>query len=53
LDDVFIGSGARILKGAKIGSGAIIGAGSVITGNIPPNVIAAGNPAVVIKRIAI
>ena len=52
-DDVFIGSGARILKGAKIGSVAIIAAGSVITGNIPPNVIAAGNPGLVIKGIGI
>jgi acetyltransferase-like isoleucine patch superfamily enzyme len=50
-DDVFIGTRSIILKGTRIGEGSIIGAGSVVTGDIPPNVIAAGNPAVVIRRL--
>ena len=48
-DNVFIGCNCLILKGAKIGDNSTIGAGSVVTGYIPDNCIAAGNPAKVIK----
>jgi galactoside O-acetyltransferase len=50
-DNVFVGMGVRILKGASIGSDSVIGAGSVVTGSIPAGVIAAGNPARVIREI--
>ena len=50
-DDVFIGMRVVILKGAHIGAGAILGAGSVVTGEIPPRVVAAGNPARVIREL--
>ena len=50
-DDVFIGMHCLILKGAHIGRGSVIAAGSIVTGKIPPNVIAAGSPAKVIKSI--
>ena len=50
-DHVFIGMSVMVLKGSHIGRGSVIGAGSVVTGTIPPNVIAAGNPAVVIKQL--
>lgn len=43
-DDVFIGEGVLILKGSKIGSRSIIGAKSVISGIVPPDTIAYGNP---------
>ena len=46
-----IGSGATILSDIIIGENAIIGAGSVVTKNIPPDVIAAGNPARVLRYI--
>ena len=46
-----IGSNATILCGLTIGQNSIIGAGSVVTGNIPDNVIAAGNPAKIIRAI--
>lgn len=49
-DDVWIGHGAIILSGVTVGRGSVIAAGSVVTKNIPPYVIAAGNPAVVIRR---
>jgi acetyltransferase-like isoleucine patch superfamily enzyme len=52
-DDVFIGMNTIVLKGATIGKGSIIGAGSVITKSIPSFVIAAGNPAVIIRKIDI
>lgn len=42
--DVWIGQGAMIKAGIEIGVGAVIGAGSMVTKNIPPYVIAAGNP---------
>lgn len=46
-----IGSGATILSNVTIYENAIVGAGSVVTENVPPNTIAAGNPAKVLKRI--
>lgn len=50
-DNVFIGGHTTILPGVKINQGAIIGAGSVVTHDIPPYVIAAGNPCKVIRSI--
>lgn len=49
-DDVFIGMNCLVMKGVSIGAGSIIGAGSVVTRDIPPHVIAAGNPAKVIHE---
>jgi acetyltransferase-like isoleucine patch superfamily enzyme len=50
-DDVFIGMHCLILKGVHIGAGSVIGAGSIVTRDIPPSVIAAGNPARVIRPL--
>lgn len=50
-DNVFVGMGVRILKGSTIGSDAVIGAGSVVTGTIPAGVVAAGNPARVVREL--
>jgi len=46
-----IGANATILCGVTIGENSIIGAGSVVTKDVPDNVIVAGNPAKIIKRI--
>jgi UDP-2-acetamido-3-amino-2,3-dideoxy-glucuronate N-acetyltransferase len=47
-----IGSGATILSKLTVGKGAIIGAGSVVTKDVPDYAIVAGNPAMLLRRIA-
>lgn len=46
-----IGANATILPGVEIGEGSLIGAGSVVAANIPGGVVAAGNPARVVKEV--
>jgi acetyltransferase-like isoleucine patch superfamily enzyme len=50
-DDVWIGFGSVVLPGVRIGAGSVIGAKSVVTRDVPAGVIAAGNPARVIRRL--
>lgn len=50
-DNVWICGGVSIAGGVKIGSNSIIGAGSVVIRDIPDDVLAAGNPARVIREI--
>ena len=50
-DDVWIGAGAILLPGVTIGPGTTIGAGSVVTRSVPANVVAAGNPARIIRTL--
>jgi maltose O-acetyltransferase len=50
-DDVFLGSNVRVLKGVTIGRGSVIANSSVVANDIPPGVVAGGNPARVIKAI--
>ena len=49
--NVWLGGGCTILSGVTIGENSVIGAGSVVTKDIPANVIAAGNPARVIREL--
>jgi acetyltransferase-like isoleucine patch superfamily enzyme len=44
-DNCTIGYRTIILPGVVIGPNSVVAAGSVVTRNIPPNVLAAGNPA--------
>jgi len=46
-----IGTSSTILCGVTIGENAIVGAGSVVTKDVPPNVVVAGVPAKVIRRL--
>lgn len=48
LDNCQIGVNATVLPNVTIGPNAIVGAGSVVTKDVPPNSVAAGNPAKVI-----
>lgn len=48
--NAFLGMGSIVLPGVVIGENAIIGAGSVVTSDIPPNSIAVGRPAKVIRQ---
>jgi acetyltransferase-like isoleucine patch superfamily enzyme len=50
-DDVWLGVNVTVMKGVTIGANSLIGAGSIVTKDIPANVIAAGNPCVVIRNI--
>jgi acetyltransferase-like isoleucine patch superfamily enzyme len=49
-DNVWIGSGARILDGVRIDSNAVVGAGSVVTKRVPAYATVAGVPARVIRQ---
>jgi acetyltransferase-like isoleucine patch superfamily enzyme len=48
-DDVWIGTGAIILKGVTIGEGAIVAAGALVIKDVPPYSVVGGIPAKVLK----
>ena len=50
-NDVFIGVNSVILRDVTIGDYSIVGAGSVVTKDVPPNVVVAGNPAKIIRKL--
>lgn len=50
-DDVFIGTGAKILGNIKIGDNVKIGANSVVAQNVPSNVNVLGVPAKIIGPV--
>jgi acetyltransferase-like isoleucine patch superfamily enzyme len=47
-----IGVNVTILPHVRIGAGSLVGAGSVVTRDIPPGVVAFGNPAIVRRGVA-
>ncbi|MCU0599733.1 MAG: acyltransferase [Desulfobacterales bacterium] len=49
--NVWIGDNAVVCKGVTIGENSVIGARAVVTQSIPPNCIAAGNPARVVREL--
>ena len=50
-DNVWLGGGVIVCPGVTIGENTVVGAGGVVTKNLPPNVLAVGNPARVIRHI--
>ena len=45
----WLGANVTLVPGAKVGAGTVVGAGSVVVGELPSNVLAAGNPAKVLR----
>ena len=50
---VWLGGGTIVCPGVTIGDDTTIGAGSVVTRDIPPNVVAAGNPCRVLRQLEV
>lgn len=48
-DDVWVGSGARILAGVRVGCGAVVAANAVVVNDVAPGTVVGGVPA---KRIS-
>lgn len=50
-DDVWLGSGVIVLAGVSIGDRSTVGAGAVVTEDVPPDTLALGTPAKVIRHL--
>ena len=50
-DNVWIGGGSVINPGVTLGANAVVCSGSVVTKSLPANVLAAGVPAKIIRKI--
>jgi acetyltransferase-like isoleucine patch superfamily enzyme len=50
--NVWVARGAVILPGVTVGENSVIGYGAIVTHDIPASVLAAGNPAAVIRTLS-
>jgi maltose O-acetyltransferase len=50
-DNVWLGGGVIVCPGVTIGENTVVGAGAVVPEDLPPNVVAVGNPARIVRRI--
>ena len=50
--NVWLGGQSALLKGAAIGENSVVAFRAVVTNPVPANVVVAGNPARVVKRLA-
>ena len=50
-DGVWLGSGVIVCPGVTIGENAVVGAGSVVAADLPPSVLAVGNPARIVRPL--
>ena len=49
--NVWVGGQAAVLPGVRIGENSVVGFRAVVTSDVPPNVVVAGNPARVVRRL--
>lgn len=50
-DLVWVGGGAILCPGVSVGDRSVIGAGAVVTRDVPADVVVAGSPARIIRRL--
>jgi maltose O-acetyltransferase len=50
-DGAWLGARCTIFPGVQIGAGAVVAAGAVVTQNVPANMVVAGVPAHIVKRL--
>ncbi len=50
-NNVWLGGGVIVCPGVTIGDNTVVGAGSVVVKDLPPNVVAVGNPARVVRKL--
>ncbi|WP_254456324.1 acyltransferase [Paeniglutamicibacter quisquiliarum] len=50
-EGAWLGAGVTVLGGVTIGAGSIVAAGALVRDNVPPNSVAAGVPARVIRQL--
>lgn len=50
-NNAWVGGGAILCPGVTVGADSVIGAGSVVTRDIPPGVVAVGNPCRVVRAL--
>lgn len=49
--NVWLGGGVIVCPGVTIGENTVVGAGAVVVRDLPPNVVAVGNPARIVRRL--
>ena len=49
-DNVWLGTGTKVLDGVRIGRDVVVGAGAVVTEDLPDGAVAVGIPARVVRR---
>lgn len=50
-DNVWLGGGVLVCPGVTVGRDSVVGAGAVVTRDVPPGVLAVGNPARVVREL--
>lgn len=50
-DNVWLGGGVIVCPGVTIGENTVVGAGAVVTRDLPPGVLAVGNPARIVRSL--
>jgi acetyltransferase-like isoleucine patch superfamily enzyme len=51
-ENVWLGTGVKVLDGVRVGRDVVVGAGAVVTADLPDGVVAAGVPARVVRERA-